>query len=37
MYSVERALKHLSRDMRFPTMLYVPPAETQISLRIRAI
>ena len=27
---------HMSRDMRFPTMWYVRPAEAQTSLRIRA-
>ena len=29
--------KHMSRDMRFPTMLYVRPAKPQISLRIRTV
>ena len=28
---------HLSRDMEFPTMWYVPPAKPQISLRIRTV
>ena len=28
---------HFSRDMRFPTMLYVRPAQAQTSLHIRAV
>ena len=28
---------HMSGDMRFPTMWYVQPAQTQTSLRIRAV
>ena len=28
---------YMSRDMRFPTTWYVPPAKPQISLRIRAV
>ena len=28
---------YVSRDMGFPTMLYVRPAKPQISLRIRAV
>ena len=28
---------HLNRDMRFPTMWYVRPAEAQTSLCIRAV
>ena len=28
---------YLSRNMRFPTMWYVPPAKAQTSLRIRAV
>ena len=31
------AMKHLSRNMRFPTMWYVRPAKAQTSLRIRAV
>ena len=30
-------LYHMSRNMRFPTMWYVPPAKPRISLRIRAV
>ena len=30
-------LKHMSRDMRFPTMWYVRPAKAQTSMRIRAV
>ena len=30
-------IKYLSRNMRFPTMWYVPPAKAQPSLRIRAV
>ena len=29
--------KHMSRDMRFPTMWYVRPAKPQISLCIRTV
>ena len=32
-----KLLKHLSRDMRFPTMWYVRSAKAQTSLRIRAV
>ena len=27
----------MSRDMKFPTMWYMRPAKSQISLRIRAV
>ena len=30
-------LLNMSRDMSFPTMLYVRPAKAQTSLRIRAV
>ena len=33
----EAPMLYLSRDMRFPTMLFVQPAKPQISLRIRAV
>ena len=29
--------QQMSRDMRFPTMWYVPPAKAQTSLRIHAV
>ena len=29
--------QQMSRDMRFPTMWYVPPAKAQTSLPIRAV
>ena len=29
--------KHISRNMRFPTMWHAQPAKAQISLRIRAV
>ena len=32
-----RMYQHMSRGMRFPTMLYVRPAKPQTSLRIRAV
>ena len=36
--SLEKEIQYyLSRDMRFPTMWYVRPANPQISLRIRAV
>ena len=33
----ECGISHLSRDMGFPTMWYVRPAQAQTSLRIRAV
>ena len=34
---ISYAHSYMSRDMRFPTMWYVRPAEAQTSLRIRAV
>ena len=34
---INKMLKQIRRDMRFPTMWYVQPAKAQTSLRILAV